>query len=187
MSNLLKDALNALTVIAVLSAMVGLVAIPLEFMRRADRTRQKRLAIYQYAKRLGRLLRTRYGIQQKYSPMQVKKMMKKWGYSTDYDRYGLAMYCDRADFIDYHRAIGESCDYETLRSEISHYLFGRDRELSISDVIKANIYSQKRRGSIYRGDLNLDYLRPDYRNPDTSRDDCGGYDGGEGGEYCGYD
>jgi hypothetical protein len=50
--------------------------------------------------------------------------MQEWGYTTDYDCFGLAMYCDFDDFSDYHRSIGESCNYEWMRSEISYCLFG---------------------------------------------------------------
>jgi hypothetical protein len=85
---------------------------------------KKERAIRLYARRLGRLLQATYGKQENYTPTQVKKTMTEWGYRTDYDCFGLAMYCDFDDFSEYHHSIGESCNYERMRSEISYCLFG---------------------------------------------------------------
>lgn len=85
---------------------------------------KKERAIRLYARRLGRLLQATYGKQENYTPTQVKKTMTEWGFSSGYDCFGLAMYCDREDFSEYHRSIGESCNYERMRSEISCCLFG---------------------------------------------------------------
>jgi hypothetical protein len=95
---------------------------------------KKERAIRLYARRLIRLLQATYGKQEIYTTAQVKKTMKEWGYSTSYDCYGLAMYCDFEDFSDYHRSIGESCNYEAMRSEISYCLFSNDTTFSTSSL-----------------------------------------------------
>lgn len=188
MSNLLREVLNSL-------AAVGLVAISaiaftlfLRFLYRRSRRSPspKKRAIRTYAKRLGRLLRTRYGEQKHYTPAQVKDIMKEWGYSTSYDCYGLAMYCDCADFIDYHRAIGTHCNYEAMRHEISHCLSLTDATFSVSDVMEAG--------------ANLNYNQHhDTGNNDhyhghhdfSGHHDYGGYHGsgghhGSGGDFGGH-
>ena len=98
---------------------------------------KKERAIRLYAQRLSRLLQAKYGKQETYTPAQVKKTMKEMSYSTNstnYDCYGLAMHCDSEDFSDYHRSTGESCNYEAMRSEISHCLFSNDTTFSTSSL-----------------------------------------------------
>jgi hypothetical protein len=53
----------------------------------------------------------------------------------------LAMYCDRSDFVNYHRSIGESCDYHAMRDEISLCLFGSHTTFDISDFTQINNHS----------------------------------------------
>ena len=96
-------------------------------------------AIRLYAQRLSRLLQAKYGKQETYTPAQVKTTMKEWGYSLDYFCYGLAMYCDPIEFNDYHRSVGESCNYETMRGEISNCLFGTEATtFSASSLVESN-------------------------------------------------
>lgn len=145
MSKLLQEALNILAAISLVAVPVAVVALLFEWLKYSGRIREKRLAIRTYAKRLGRLLRTRYGLQENYTSAQVKGLLKEWDYSTRYDSYGLAMYCSFADFVDYHRAMGENCNYEAMRSEISHYLLLADTTFSVSDVIEADARLNHRR------------------------------------------
>ena len=96
-------------------------------------------AIRLYAQRLSRLLQAKYGKQETYTPAQVKTTMKEWGYSLDYLCYGLAMYCDSIDFNDYHRSVGESCNYEAMRGEISNCLFSTEATtFSTSSLVESN-------------------------------------------------
>lgn len=177
MSELLQEALNILAAIGLVTVSAAVVALLFEWLRYSNRIREKRMAIRNYAGRVGRLLRTRYGLQETYTPAQVKGMLKEWGYSTRCDRYGLAMYCSRADFVDYHRAVGESCNYEALRSEISRYLLLADTTFSMFDVIKADarLNQRKRRN---RSGEHYESSGSGFYDGGYYNDGCGGYDGG---------
>ncbi len=178
MSNWLQEALNGLAAIGIVGASITVVTVPLELVRRSDLKRKKRLAIRTYAKRLGRLLRARYGLQKSYTPAQVKKMLKEWGYSTRHDCYGLAMFCDEIGFMDYHRAIGESCRYELMRGEIKDCLFLVDPAFGISDVIDAGAHFDSS-GDHHHGHGGDESGHHDYQSGDS----YGGHDGGDHGEY----
>jgi hypothetical protein len=83
--------------------------------------RTKRQAMYEHMHQVGPELRRRHGAQRYYRPQQVREVMTSGRASRspyDYDCYGYATYCDREDFNEYHRSIGESCDYGAMRQEI---------------------------------------------------------------------
>ncbi len=192
MSNLLREVLNSL-------AAVGLVAIStialtlflrLLYRRSWRSPSRKRRAIRIYAQRLGRLLRARYGEQRHYTPAQVKDMMKEWGYSTSYDCYGLAMYCDCADFMDYHHVIGTDCNYEAMRYEISHCLSLTDATFSVSDVMEAGAslnynYHHDTGNNDHHGhhDSSGHHDYADYHGSGGHHDSGGSDFGGHGGHY----
>lgn len=146
MSNILQTALNFLGLIGLLIISFSPFAILIALSVRDGRKRKKRDAICIYANRGGRLLYARCGQQNDYTPAQVKKMMKEWGYSTEYDCYGLAMYCRKHAFLGYHQEMGQPCDYATMRREISHCLFQSDIEFMIADVMMASVPSHPHRG-----------------------------------------
>jgi hypothetical protein len=182
MSDLGRELLNILMAIGIVVASAAIVMIPLAFIQRVDRDRKKRRTIWTQAKRLGSLLRARYGPQQAYTPDQVKRMMREWGYSTPYDCYGLAMYCSQADFVDYHRSRGESCNYDAMRSEISHCLFQADMPFSVSDIFEADIqFNHSDSGSHHHHDSGSDSGHPSYHH--DSGGDSGGHYGGDSGGY----
>lgn len=177
MSELLQEALSILAAIGLVTVSAAVVALLFEWLRYLDRIREKRMAIRTYARRVGRLLRARYGLQETYTPAQVKGMLKEWGYSTRYDCYGLAMYCNCADFVDYYRAMGESHNYEVMRSEISRYLLLADTTFSVSDVIEADARLNQRRRRNHSGDHYGSSGGEFYDGGDYGGG-CGGYDGG---------
>jgi hypothetical protein len=111
---------------------------------RNHKPNQRRKAIWQYARQLGTLLQNKYGKQQTYTPLQVKTTLIECGYSSDYDCYGLAMYCNDLDFAEYHRSIDEYCNYESMRSEISECLFSTDREFSPASLGEASFQIDSR-------------------------------------------
>jgi hypothetical protein len=81
----------------------------------------KRQALYRHLHEVGPELRRRYGAQRYYQPDQVRAVMtsNRPNHSFyDNDCYGYATYCTREDFDEYHRSIGESCDYGAMRQEI---------------------------------------------------------------------
>lgn len=149
MLNMSQEALNILAKAGLVTACTATVALLVELIRRSSRSR-KRLAIRTYAKKLGRFLRGRYGLQEKYTPAQVQGMIREWGYITGYDQYALAMYCDYADFMNHYRATGRRYNYEMMRREISHCLFRADITFSVSDVIEASAQSNKKRLAIHK-------------------------------------
>jgi hypothetical protein len=147
-------------------------------------------AIRLYAQRLGRLLQAKYGEQETYTPAQVKTTMKEWGYPIKYSCYGLAMYCDLIDFNDYHRSIGESCDYEVMRGEISNCLFSNESTtFSGSSLVESNFnfdFNEYHQHHTAGGHHSADSGNYDGGGHCASADAGGGsYDGG--GYYGGGD
>lgn len=171
MSDLLQEVLSVLVAIGLVTVSAAVIALLFEWLRCSARIREKRMVIRTHARRVSRLLRARYGLQETYTPAQVKEMLKEWGYSTRYDCYGLAMYCNYADFVNYYRAMGESYNYEAMRSEISHYLLLADTTFSVSDVIEAGARFNQRRRCNDNGDH-------------YGSSDGGFYDGGDYGGGC---
>ena len=125
--------LNILILVGVLSgSAIPLTVIPQFFINRS----QKRKAIRDYVRRLGRVLRVRHGIQDRYSTKQVIHMMRKWGYSSAYDGYGLALYCSQEDFEAYYRDMAHPYDYAVTREEMCQHLPFANADFSAADVIE---------------------------------------------------
>jgi hypothetical protein len=79
----------------------------------------KRQEMYQHMREVGPELRRRHGAQRYYRPQQVREVMTdRRSNRYDNDCYSYATYCTQEDFNDYHRSIGESCDYGAMRQEI---------------------------------------------------------------------
>lgn len=144
-----QEALNILAKVGLVTTCAATVALVIALIRRS-RIRRKRIAIRTYANRLGRLLRSRYGLQEKYTPAQVQGMIREWGYITGYDHYALAMYCAHSDFVNHYRVTKRRYNYETMRREISHCLFRADIRFSVPDVIQAKAQSNKKRFAIHK-------------------------------------
>ena len=144
--------------------------------KRVSRYNEKQLAIHTHSQQLGKKLQERYGVRATYPPDKIKTTIKESGWSTDRDCYGIAMYSDRADFIEYHRSIGEVCDYDAMRSEISGCLSLPDNTFSTSEAIEAGLVTD-RDTSVYESN--------------TSSDDGGGgwsfWGSGDGGSSSSYD
>jgi hypothetical protein len=136
----------------------------------------KQAAIETHSKQLGKKLQERYGVRDKYPPDKIKATIKDSGWSGDRDCYGIAMYSDRDDFIEYHRSIGEVCDYDAMRSEISECLSLPDNTFSTFEAIEA-------------GALVSNYDTPTYES-NSSSEDGGGWSfwgSGDGGGSSSYD
>jgi uncharacterized membrane protein YgcG len=152
---------------------------------------RQRVAVQKYVKHVGPELRNRYGNQPKYTPAQVKQAVKASGYSSQDDCYAFALYCSEDDFGDYHRSIGESCDYNSMRSEISDsfgFIFPSGTNFDAAEVID----NSDRFGNIeaptdnsgsswfglgeFGGGSSTDTGSSDY----SSSDSGGGSDGGGG-------
>lgn len=125
--------LNLLVLIGVLSGTaIPLAVVPAFLIKQS----KKKKAIRDYVRRLGRVLRVRYGIQNSYTVTQVVHMMRKWGYSTAHDGYGLALYCTQEDFDIYYSTMAEPYEYYVTREEMSQYLPFSDACFSAADVIE---------------------------------------------------
>ncbi|TVQ19545.1 MAG: hypothetical protein EA367_11365 [Leptolyngbya sp. DLM2.Bin15] len=174
----IEDSIVAVGIVAVCAAVV---IIPVALMNHSQKVRRKRRAIVNYGSRLGRLLKARYGQKDTYSPDQVKGMMQEWGYSTPYDGYGLAMYCDHADFMAYYQAIGKACNYEAMRSEISHILFSGDTPFTVTKLLETHVW-ELNEGADYSG---YDFHRSGGEVGGSYDYDCGEVGGGFDGGDCG--
>ena len=85
----------------------------------AQKSKKKRQAIRQYIKYVGPALRSRYGTRKSYQPAQVKKTIQACRYTSDFDYYALAMFCNQQDFTTYSETTGETCDYNMMRGEVT--------------------------------------------------------------------
>ena len=54
--------------------------------------------------------------------------------NTDYSCYGVAMFSDRENFNEYHREMGEYCDYNVMRGEIASLYSLGNSDFTISDI-----------------------------------------------------
>ena len=155
---------------------------------------RQRVAVGKYVKHVGPELRNRYGNQQKYTPAQVKQAVKASGYSSQDDCYAFALYCSEDDFGDYHRSIGESCDYNSMRHEISDsfgFIFPSGTTFDATEVIDnsdriGNLEATTDSGSSwfslgdFGGGSSIDTGSSDYSSSDSGGSDGGGGDGGGG-------
>jgi hypothetical protein len=170
--------------IAIILGIVAGMIYSLVVIIRIGKPNKRQSAIRLYARQLGGLLQSKYGKQQTYSPTQVKATMTEWGYNNGDDCYGLAMYCDRDSFMEYHRAIGESCNYDAMRGEISLCLFNNvDTSFSTDSLANTDFGSNSfvsddpTRNEHYHGGHSYD------NSGHHSHHDYGGHSGG--GDYGG--
>jgi hypothetical protein len=81
---------------------------------------KRRKAQRSYIKKLGPLLRKRYGRSRYYTVAQVQKTVQISGLDAANICYAFSEYCSEADFAEYHASTGEVCDYSSMRSEMEH-------------------------------------------------------------------
>jgi uncharacterized membrane protein YgcG len=167
---------------------VGIVTITLLWLvwrprvSRKSRRANKRMAIRNYARRLGGLLHSRYGLQDYYTPDQVQQTIRKSGGSKAYDCYGLAMYCNESDFLDFHRSIGESCNYEEMRHEISDCLTFSHPTFNAADMIGFGASFDHHSSGADNSGLTSSYdAGSGFDGGGSVYDSGGGVDGGGGG------
>ena len=75
-----------------------------------------------YGKEVGEILVRRYGKKKYYSPAQVKGASAKSKYNIDWHCWAMCLYTTSSDFQSYHDSIGESCDYASMKSEMTSAL-----------------------------------------------------------------
>lgn len=95
---------------------------------------RKRRAIRSYLTKLPRLLAKNYGLSDSYTTKQIKRTIETAGLNSEYSCYALAIFSNRDEFDQFHHDIGEFCNYDGMRSEISQdYLHGGG-SFSVSDI-----------------------------------------------------
>jgi uncharacterized membrane protein YgcG len=173
---------NAFNLILVMVVCTVLLLPILEILKRRSGLRaifstkskaaNKQKAIRIYAVKLGHILKSRYGDREQYTPKQVRTMVQEWGYDSTFQCYALAMYCNLMDFDDYHRLIGEQCDYDAMRTEVtqclnsSHESFPDNNNFGTFDLLQFSNDFQ----SSYGNNIDSSFTCVDGGS--------GGYDGG---------
>ena len=128
----------------------------------------KKRRIKQYARKLPAELTALYGKQPYYSKGQVdraltRQRLNRSNNGTISDNcYAYAMYCSPQEFQRIHDEAGESCHYDTLRTEIAETCFSSTSDFSFTDVDAFATESSS--------------------SADSSSGDSGGGDGGGGGD-----
>lgn len=71
-----------------------------------------------YINAVGTSLVQTHGSQATYKPEQVEKASKENRYGIDWACWAMCIFCSADDFEEYHRSIGETCDYTAMKSEM---------------------------------------------------------------------
>jgi hypothetical protein len=101
------------------------------------RALRKRWVTRDYARKLPNLLARDYGFSQSYSPRQVRSTIERYGLNSDYSCYAISMFSDRAAFDQYHRDLGEHCNYDAMRAEVAAAHFNGNSHFTMSDMLEA--------------------------------------------------
>jgi len=94
----------------------------------------KARAISAYTRKLPRMLSKHYGYAQFYTPQQVRKTVETAGLYGEFSCYAVAMFSSRESFDQFHRDLGENCDYDAMRAYIADTHFHGDAGFSVPDV-----------------------------------------------------
>jgi len=93
-------------------------------LRNYLRSFAKDRAIRTYTRKLPRLLSAQYGKRQFPTPQQVKKAAENAGLNTAFSCYAATIFSSRESFNQFHREIGEACDYDAMRAHVANTHFG---------------------------------------------------------------
>lgn len=140
----------------------------------------KKQKIKKYAKKLPQDLKENYAYQKHYSKEQVDAALKRkrlvggGGIAVTDNCYAYAMYCSSKEFNDIHENLAETCNYESMRGEISNTVFNNSEDFSFSTLL---VESAKSESSSFGSSANDSF--------NTSGDSSysgGGADSGGGGD-----
>jgi hypothetical protein len=98
---------------------------------------RKRRVTRDYARKLPRLLAKDYGFSQSYSPRQVRSTIERYRLNGDYSCYAISMFSDRPAFEQYHRELGEHCNYDEMRAEVAAAHFNGNSHFTMSHIVEA--------------------------------------------------
>jgi hypothetical protein len=76
----------------------------------ADRRRQARL--------VGNDLVKNYGKKPYYTPLEIRNANRRQGIGLDVSCWSYALFTSHDDFDAYHQSLGETCDYQAMKSEM---------------------------------------------------------------------
>lgn len=94
----------------------------------------KSRAISAYTRKLPRVLSKHYGYAQSYTPHQVRRAVETAGLSSGFSCYAVAIFSSRETFDQFHRDLGETCNYDAMRAYIADMYFQGDAGFSVPDV-----------------------------------------------------
>ena len=85
------------------------------------------------AKAVGDDLVRHYGKKPYYTTQEIKAANRRSNIGIDYLCWSYAMFSSHSDFDDYHRSIGEPCDYASMKSEMLQSVSGAS-DTSLFDI-----------------------------------------------------
>jgi len=80
------------------------------------------------------MLSKHYGYARSYTPQQVRKTVETVGLNGEFSCYAVAMFSSRESFDQFHRDLGETCDYDAMRAYVADMHFHGDAGFSVPDV-----------------------------------------------------
>jgi hypothetical protein len=95
---------------------------------------RKYFALKAYARKLGPLLKKRYGGSKDYTPGQVRTTVEVGGLNPHYLYYGYAMFCQEKEFQQLANEASGDFDLQGLRQEIGDKFFSGDSNFSATDA-----------------------------------------------------
>lgn len=126
---------------------------------------RKRRALRKQVRTIGRDLQRKHGKNNMYSTRDIQSAWQDRGYSLVYMCYAMAAYSSPSDFHDYHSHRGENCDYNAMRSEVSHACFH-----GTSDFTDLGVSSD------HSADCSSDFSSGGDSGASSDGGDCGGGD-----------
>jgi|GEM_PF-2717533 len=99
---------------------------------------RKRFALKSYVKKLGPLLRKRYGRSSNFSPGQVEKTIQAENLNPNYIYYAYSMFCSEQHFQQLANEANADLDMNQLKREVGDEFFDGDSDFSPEDVFQYN-------------------------------------------------
>ncbi|MCX2781160.1 DUF6559 family protein [Microbulbifer thermotolerans] len=99
---------------------------------------KKNRAIKLYLRKLPRLLQKDYGRSKRYRPKQVRATIERSGLPVEFSCYAILIFCSKKAFDRYHTEMGETCDYEAMRSYVGNLFFNGNTNFSAHEVLPSS-------------------------------------------------
>jgi len=94
----------------------------------------KARAVSAYTRKLPAVLSKHYGYAHSYTPQQVRRAVETAALNREFSCYAVAIFSSRETFEQFHRGLGETCDYDAMRAYIADMHFHGDASFSVPDV-----------------------------------------------------